>query len=308
MTDIYYIKYLKYKNKYLELKKKINQNAGTGEHENDKLPDHFGEGKNYVQKGTKEYFYWMAKPRANGNWSLLKERERNSAEKEWYQYIRDEYKRDNTNRNFTLPHLLPFTLGEGENTVTKGSKEYFYWIVDPNSKGNKTNMTAEDIKEAENMYKEHQRWAESIRTAFHKRKSQPSLTELEQNLSGGMFAVGMPTAGIAPVVGGFPFGMSRVMIPPYGLVYTTLKSKKKDDDKDKKKSKIRMAFVPGMGWILTSILDDGKDEKNEDGSYKTRYFFIPGRGMVAYNKKYSGLFPMVLKNKPISVLPNYLIN
>lgn len=135
------------------------------------------------------------------------------------------------------------------------------------------------------------------------------------NQNGGMFAVGMPTAGIAPVVGGFPFGMSRVMVPPYGLVYTTLKSKKKkdddeskDDDEDKKKSKIRMAFVPGMGWILTSVLNEGKDEKNEDGSYKTRYFFVPGRGMVAYNKKYSGLYPMVLQNKPISVFPRYLMN
>lgn len=119
---------------------------------------------------------------------------------------------------------------------------------------------------------------------------------------GGMMAVGMPMGMPLPV------GMSRMMLPPYGMIYTTLKSKKKDDDDDddKKKEKTVMAFVPGWGWVLTSVKKDDDDSDDESPKDKTRYFFIPGRGMVAYNPKYSGMFPMVLNYKPFSVLPEHL--
>ena len=163
--------------------------------------------------------------------------------------------------------------------------------------------------------------------------------KIEQD--GGMIAVGMPnmmtpglsnmmapglsnmmTPGLSNMMASgmpmgmpLPRGMSRMTFPPYGLIYTTLKSK--DDKEDTTKKKV-MAYVPGWGWILTTTNkeeeedskdekeEDSKDEKEEDGKYKTRYFFIPGRGMVAYNRKYRGVFPMVLNHRPISVLPNHL--
>ena len=130
--------------------------------------------------------------------------------------------------------------------------------------------------------------------------------QLEQK--GGMMAVGLPGVGMP-----LPVGMSRMMLPPYGMIYTTLKSKKKDEDKDddKKKEKTVMAFVPGWGWVLTSVKkdddkDEDKDDEDKDDKDKTRYFFIPGRGMVAYNPKYNGMFPLVLNYKPYSVMPEHL--
>lgn len=128
--------------------------------------------------------------------------------------------------------------------------------------------------------------------------------QLEQK--GGMMAVGMPGVGMP-----LPLGMSRMMLPyPYGMIYSTLKSKKKDDedeDSKDKKEKTVMAFVPGWGWVLTTVeKDDDKDDDDKDDKDKTRYFFIPGRGMVAYNSKYNGMFPMVLNYKPYSVMPEHL--
>jgi hypothetical protein len=150
--------------------------------------------------------------------------------------------------------------------------------------------------------------------------------QIEQK--GGMMAVGMPGVGIPgvgmpgmgmpgmgmPGVGMPGMGMSRMMLPyPYGMIYTTLKSKKKDKDEDSKdkKEKTVMAFVPGWGWVLTTVKDDDKDDDDKDDDDKddkdkTRYFFIPGRGMVAYNSKYNGMFPMVLNYKPYSVMPEHL--
>ena len=106
------------------------------------------------------------------------------------------------------------------------------------------------------------------------------------------------------------YGMSRMTLPhPYGMIYTTLKSKKKEDDEDEpdKKEKTVMALVPGWGWVLTTVKKEDDDKKDDDKD-KTRYFFIPGRGMVAYNSKYNGRFPMVLNYKPYSVMPEYLRN